>query len=142
MTDVPQLSELELTLLIIERDTCQYKKERIDELLNKIGEAQGISNAIETPSNATTPGTKSEPAETQETLFAALKFEPQKGAQLGDFDIAYKANNIEDKWTYAFATLRNSNATIKDRYHPKGYHHSYWIYGEGKIYRQKLKPNT
>jgi hypothetical protein len=137
MTDSPQLTDLELTLLIIERDICQYKKERIDELLNKIGEARGISRAIETPSTAPTPNAKDE-----ETAFTLLKFEAQKGAQLGDFDVAYKANNIEDKWTYVFNTLRNSHATIKDRYHGEGYQFSYWVYGEGKIYRQKLKQKT
>jgi hypothetical protein len=137
MTNTPQLTDLELTLLIIERDTCQYKKERIDELLNRVGEAQGISNAVEKTSNAATPNAKHE-----ETAFTLLKFEPQKGAQLGDFDIACKANNIEDKWTYAFNTLKKANATIKDRYHSEGYQFSYWIYGEGKIYRQKLKPKT
>lgn len=137
MTDAPQLTDLELTLLIIERDTCQYKKERLDELLNKVGETQGISHAIETPSTAKTPNAKDE-----KTTFTLLKFEPQKGVKLGDFDIAYKTNNIEDKWTYAFNILRNSHATIKDRYHGEGYEFSYWIYGEGKIYRKKLEPKA
>ena len=137
MTDTPQLTDLELELLIIERDTCQYKKERLNELLNKIGEAQGISNAIEPSSTATGPNAKE-----KETTFTLLKYEPQKSPQLGDFDIAYKANNIEHKWNYSFNILKNSQATIKDRYHDQGYQFSYWVYGEGKIYRQKLKPKT
>ncbi len=77
-----------------------------------------------------------------ETTFIILKWDAQKGVQLGDFDVAYKKSNLQDKWQSAFKILRNSNATIKERYHGTGYNYSYWIYGEDKIYRQKLKPKT
>jgi hypothetical protein len=76
----------------------------------------------------------------QEINFSTLKFEAQQGAKLGEYEIAYKADNLEDKWRPAYAILRNSNATIKDRYHGDTYAYSYWLYGEDKIYRQKLKP--
>lgn len=76
----------------------------------------------------------------QEINFSTLKFETQQGAKLGEYEIAYKANNLEDKWRPAHAILRNSNSTIKDRYHDETYQFSYWLYGEDKIYRQKLKP--
>lgn len=75
-----------------------------------------------------------------EINFTTLKFETQQGAKLGEYEIAYKANNIDDKWRPAYNILRNSNATIKDRYHGETYAYSYWLYGEDKIYRQKLKP--
>jgi hypothetical protein len=75
----------------------------------------------------------------KEETFTCLKFEPQQGAKIGQYEVAYKANNIEDKWTQAFNILRQSNATINSRYHGEGYGFSYWLYGEGKIYRQKLK---
>ncbi|NLF87972.1 hypothetical protein GX563_04025 [Candidatus Bathyarchaeota archaeon] len=75
-----------------------------------------------------------------EINFTTLKFETQQGAKLGEYEIAYKANNLEDKWRPAYNILRNSNATIKDRYHGETYAYSYWLYGEDKIYRQKLKP--
>ncbi|MBT0160419.1 hypothetical protein G4O51_10680 [Candidatus Bathyarchaeota archaeon A05DMB-2] len=78
----------------------------------------------------------------QEVTFTTLRFEPQQGAKLGDFEVAYRQNNLADKWSSAYSILRNSNATIKDRYHGDGYQHSYWLYGEDKIYRQKLKPKT
>jgi hypothetical protein len=78
----------------------------------------------------------------QEVTFTALRFEPQQGAKLGDFEVAYRQNNVPVKWRSAYNILRNSNATIKDRYHGDGYQHSYWLYGEDKIYRQKLKPKT
>jgi hypothetical protein len=130
--DAPMLSDFEVSMLLIERDVCQYKKERIDELISKIGEAKGFTNAEKEA--------KKEPAAVKEETFAILKFEPQTGAKIGEYEVAYKANNLEDKWTHAHNVLRNSNATIQNRYHGEGYEFAYWLYGEGKIYRQKLKP--
>ena len=78
----------------------------------------------------------------KEETFTCLKFEPQQGAKIGQFEVAYKANNIEDNWTQAYNILRQNNATINNRYHGEGYQFSYWLYGEGKIYRQKLKPKA
>ena len=83
-----------------------------------------------------------EQASVNEVTFSSLKWDAQKGAQLGDFAVAYKASNIEDKWRYAFNILRSSNATIKERYHRTGYSYAYWVYGQDKIYRQNLKPKT
>jgi hypothetical protein len=85
---------------------------------------------------------KTQAATVHEVTFTTLKFEDQQGAKLGKFEIAYKQNNLEDKWRPAYSILRNSNATIKDRYHGEGYQYSYWLYGEDRIYRQKLKPKT
>jgi hypothetical protein len=85
---------------------------------------------------------KNQVAAVQEVTFSTLRFEPQQGAKLGDFEVAYKQNNLQDKWQSAYNILRNSNATIKDRYHGETYQYSYWLYGEDKIYRQKLKPKT
>jgi hypothetical protein len=78
----------------------------------------------------------------QELTFTTLKFEAQQGTKLGDFEVAYKQTNLSDKWQSAYNILRNSNATIKDRYHGESYQYSYWLYGEEKIYRQKLKPKS
>ena len=88
------------------------------------------------------PEQKKPLAAVSEETFNILKFEPQQGAKIGDFEVAYKPNNIEDKWTHAYNVLRNSNATIQSRYHGEGYQFSYWLYGENKIYRQKLTPKT
>lgn len=82
-----------------------------------------------------------EPAEIDEITFTTLKWEAQKGAKLGDFDIACKTSNIQDIWQHAFNILQNSNATIKERYHGGTYSHAYWVYGRDKIYRQKIKPS-
>lgn len=73
-----------------------------------------------------------------ETTFSILKFESQQGAKIGAYEVAYKPANMADKWQHAYNILRANNATIKDRYHGDGYEFSYWLYGEGKIYRQKL----
>lgn len=72
--------------------------------------------------------------------FKTLKFDVQQGAKLGEYEVAHKTSNIEEKWRPAYNILRNSNATIKDRYHGQDYQYSYWLYGEDKIFRQKLKP--
>ena len=87
-------------------------------------------------------GLENEHAAVNETTFNILKWDAQKGFQLGDFEVANKASNLEDKWQQAFNILRNCNAVIKDRYTGAGYSYSYWIYGNDKIYRQKLKPKT
>jgi hypothetical protein len=85
---------------------------------------------------------KKQAAAVLELNFTTLKFEAQQGAKLGEYEIAFKQNNLQEKWQSAYNILRNSNATIKDRYHGEGYQYSYWLYGEEKIYRQKLKPKT
>ncbi len=104
--------------------------------------AQMIADAAnETLKSITSPelGLEKEVTAANETTFTILKWDAQKGFQLGDFDVAYKKSNLQDKWQPAFNILRNSNATIKERYHGTGYNYSYWIYGEDKIYRQRLK---
>lgn len=78
------------------------------------------------------------PAVPEET-FTVLKFETQQGARLGVYEVAYTPNNNPEKFKHAYDILKASNATIKDRYHGKGYQFSYWLYGEGKIYRQRRK---
>jgi hypothetical protein len=75
----------------------------------------------------------------KEETFTCLTFEDQQGAKLGQYAVAYKQSNLVDKWTSAYNILRQSNATIQSRYHGPDYQFSYWLYGEGKIYRQRLK---
>lgn len=137
MSETLKASDFEVSLLIIERDTCQYKKERLDELLNKIGEARGYADVEKKASVA--PEAKNDPAAVNELTFTMLKFEAQKGSLLGDFDVAFKARNIADKFIQAYNILNKSNATIQNRYTGQGYQFAYWLYGQDKIYRQKLK---
>lgn len=75
-----------------------------------------------------------------EHAFTILYFEPQQGAKLGEFEVANKTSNLPDKWNTAYHILKVNNATIKERYHDEGYQYSYWLFGQEKIYRQKLKP--
>jgi hypothetical protein len=92
------------------------------------------------------PGIAREPGALNEQTFNVLKFEAQSGAKLGEYEVAHKANNPPDawqvgidKWTYAYNVLEKSKATIDNRYHGEGYVFAYWLFGEDKIYRQKLK---
>lgn len=82
----------------------------------------------------------SEAAAVKEETFSILKWEKQKGNRLGEYEVAYRTSNLEDKWNHAYGILRQNNATITNRYHGPDYAFSYWLYSDGKIYRQKLKP--
>jgi hypothetical protein len=75
----------------------------------------------------------------KEETFNILKFESQQGAKIGPYGVAYKKNNLPDKFTQAYNILRKNNATISSRYHGEAYVYAYWLYGENKIYRQRLK---
>lgn len=134
-SDKPNFSDFEVSMLIIERNTCQYKAEQIDELLNKVGAAKGLSDVEkEKETKPISPA-----AAVQEATFNILKFESQQGTKIGEFEVAYAPNNISEKFSQAYNILRNSNATINSRYHGEGYKFAYWLYGQDKIYRQKLK---
>ncbi len=85
---------------------------------------------------------KEEKTAVNEEIFSILKFDLQQDTKLGEFEVAYQQNNIAEKFQHAFEVLSKSNATIQSRYHGKEYAYSYWVYGEGKIYRQKLKGVT
>ena len=115
-----------IEFLVKLRDGCQMLVDAANEYLESLAPPEVKEN--------------DKTAAVQEATFTILKFEQQQGAKLGEFDVAYKPNNLEDKWHHAYNILRNSNATINNRYHGQDYAFSYWLYGENKIYRQKLKP--
>jgi len=87
---------------------------------------------------ASRKGVSVEPTAVKEETFTCLRFEPQKGAKIGEYEVAYKEQNAEAEWLHAFNILKQNNAHISNRYHGEGYQYSYWLYGEGRIYRQKL----
>ncbi len=118
----------QVEFLVKLRDSCQMIADAANEYVETFAPPEAKENK--------------QPAAVAELTFSTLRFETQQGAKLGEYEIAYKAGNLEDKWRSAYNILRNSNATIKDRYHGEGYQYSYWLYGEDKIYRQKLKPKT
>ncbi|MGA3289484.1 MAG: hypothetical protein ABSD42_04505 [Candidatus Bathyarchaeia archaeon] len=135
-------SDFEVQMLIIERNCSNYRMEQIDELLNRIGEAKGLQDAAKAGEKTSKPSGPS-PAAVQELAFTALKWDPQQGGKIGDYEIATKAGNDPAKWTAAHEILSEVKATIKDRYHGQGYQYSYWLYDSAfskeKIYRQKHK---
>lgn len=94
----------------------------------------GIANARRTISQV-----KGVTAVKEET-FHILKWEKKEGSRIGEFEVAYEKNNLPDKWTSPHNILRKNNATINNRYYGDGYLHTYWLFGERKIYRQKRKP--
>ena len=127
--DYSKISDFELSILITNRDIAAYKVERYDEILNKIGESKGFSEAEKQ---------KSQTTEIDEALFLCLKFEAQTGQKLGNYEIADKTKNNPEEWQKAFDILKKSGATIKDR--AKGQNFSYWLYGDfERIYRQKRR---
>lgn len=130
----PNNDFFEVELAVIERDTAQYRKERLDKL---VLELQSKSNLI-----AEKPTEPPHPQTVKEVTFSTLVYAPQQGAKLGSYEIANKPRVDSNRWIYAYNILRQNNATIQDRYHEEGYEYSYWLYGEEKIYRQKLKEKT
>lgn len=83
-------------------------------------------------------GVKEAVAVAEET-FNILKFEKQQGNRIGEFEVAYAKANIPEKFQQAWNILNKNNAVIGDRYYGEDYTYSYWLYGENKIYKQKLK---
>ncbi|RLI45340.1 hypothetical protein DRO69_05515 [Candidatus Bathyarchaeota archaeon] len=83
-------------------------------------------------------GVSAEPIAVKEETFTCLKFELMKSAKIGEYEVAYKERNFPEHWNSAYNVLKQSNATISSRYHSQGYQYAYWLYGEGRIYRQKL----
>jgi hypothetical protein len=116
------------------------ENEKILQILDDTGnalEALGvrIRHAVAEVEGVTGPA----PAAMKEEIFMGLTWEGQQGAQIGAYEVAYKANNLPDKWTPAHEFLDKARATINARYHGEGYVFSYWLFHDNKIYRQKLK---
>ena len=126
MTEAPKLSHNEEKIIEAVLNLANALEAAAVDTKHRISELVGVS-----PQEA--PAVKEE-------VFNILKFEQQKGEKLGEFEVAHKSSNLPDKWQHAFNILSRNNATIKNRYHGKDYAYSYWLYGEDRIYRQKLKP--
>ena len=78
-----------------------------------------------------------------ESTFTGLKYEDGKGEKLGEFQVAYRAQNSPDAWQHCFNILKANNASIKDSLHLEGYVYRYWIYlehgYENRIFRKQLE---
>jgi hypothetical protein len=97
------------------------------------------AEALDEYINSQAPAGVKDKVAVNEEILSILKYESQQGIKLGEFEVAYQQNNIAEKFKQGFEVLSKSNATIQSRYYGKEYAYSYWIYTEGKIYRQKLK---
>jgi hypothetical protein len=102
------------------RDSLQACAGSIDEILHHLSEQVGVIAV-------------------KEETFNVLAFDKQQGAKIGEYEVGYKDHNLPDKWVHPYNILNQNKATINNRYHGEGYVFSYWLYGENKIYRQKLK---
>jgi hypothetical protein len=114
----------------------------VDFLIKLRDAAQIIADAANEYMEKLAPTITNQAIAVKEETFTILNFEKQQGAKIGEYEVAYKPNNLADKWTQAYNILRQSNATINSRYTGEDYTYNYWLYGEDKIYRQKLKPKT
>jgi hypothetical protein len=116
--------------------------ERILQILEDVGnalEALGVRIRHAVAELEGQKGPAPAPAAMKEDVFAGLVWESQEGKQIGLYEVAYKANNEPNRWTPAHEFLEKNKAAINARYHGEGYVHSYWLYHDNKIYRQKLK---
>ena len=76
-----------------------------------------------------------------EETFNILKWQVEKGNRLGEYEVAYKNQNILDSWQHCFNILKQNSAVIGNRFHEEGYGYAYWIYPEkyeDRIFRKKL----
>ena len=93
-----------------------------DETKQKIGQITGATQTVTV----------------KEETFSGLSYGKQQGSRLGEYETADKNSNPTDKWTLAHNILKHNGATINNRYHAEGYAYAYWLYGEDRIYRQRL----
>jgi hypothetical protein len=96
--DLSKLNDFELSILMVERDTAQFKKERIDELINKYGEAQGYLDAAKQPT--ATP--KNEATQLPGTDFSKLPWKSYKT----------KETATPDEAAWIFANTQGAEALL------------------------------
>jgi hypothetical protein len=113
--DAPKLTDFELELLVIERDVAHYRVERLDDLLNRVGVAQGYADA-------------SKPKEEATQDFSKLPWEAKQGEKGAYEQTSERACQNSDLW-------KNLKAELKDHrgfWQNGGY--KYWIHhGEETI---------
>lgn len=112
------------------RNAFQEAIENIDAYLNWLGQKQGFRDQK-----------KPKQASIGENVFQALKWEAGKGSRLGDFEVAYKTQNMPDPWQHAYNILKANNSLIANAFKEEGYAYRYWIFPEkytDRIFRQRL----
>lgn len=79
-------------------------------------------------------------AKIPETTFD-LKFVDEKGSRLGEYGVAYRSQNLPEKWDHCFKILKANNSLIANPLHEEGYQFRYWIFPDkyaDRIFRKKL----
>jgi len=103
-----------------------------------------MTNAVEVLRQALARLEKHAPGGLNEVAFSLLKWEANRGSKLGEFECAFKASNMPDKWNHVFNILRANNATIKNHFAPEGFAYHYWLYldkYQDRIFRKRREPS-
>jgi len=86
-------------------------------------------------------GVAEEKPKLPEETFNILKWQSEKGSRLGDYEVAYKSQNVLENWQHCFNILKQNNSVIGNPFHLEGYQYRYWIYPDkynDRIFRKKL----
>jgi hypothetical protein len=122
---------------IVEEDFANFLEDFCD-FLNSLEEAvQKMKTQIAKLVGITEP----EKPRIPEGTFTVLKWQGKKGSRLGEYEVAYKNQNVLENWQHAFNILKQSNAVIGNPFHLEGFQYRYWIYPEkyeDRIFRKKL----
>ena len=102
--DFSKLTDGEVATLVVERDVSQYRVERIEQLLNDIGQAKGFSDA-----------------EKEELDFDKLIWEEKRSEKGAYWQTSDKANNNSDLWQRLKIKLHQNNGFWQNQ----GY--KYWF---------------
>jgi hypothetical protein len=122
--DLSKISDFEISVLVIERDVAQYRVERLDELLNKIGEKKGYINSAKKESS-------SQPDHPE--VYERLNWE-NRDNEHGPFQMLRKDNcNDTQLFNHLDAMLKQNknNVSIGDWH--------YWAGDPGYIFRRRKK---
>ncbi|MEM3000500.1 MAG: hypothetical protein QXX34_08265 [Candidatus Bathyarchaeia archaeon] len=85
-------------------------------------------------------GVAEEKPKLSEETFSILNWQSEKGSRLGDYEVAYKNQNVLENWQHCFNILKQNNAVIGNPFHLEGYQYRYWIFPEkygDRIFRKK-----
>jgi hypothetical protein len=86
-------------------------------------------------------GPKVQPkASIPEDRFNGLKWKPEVGPKIKEYEIALIQDNNEQDWRHCYNILQANSAVIGQRFHEEAYEFSYWLYSKMpyKIFRQRL----
>ncbi len=77
-----------------------------------------------------------------EQTFNLLKWVPETGRKLTDYEVAYRDQNLPQSWDHCFAILKANSSTLKNHYQPEGFTFYYWLFTDkytDRIFRKKAE---